>query len=81
MITIAAVLGVLGILVMFFLGVHLHSPALTGRTIYAVYGKPNLPGQVTPVQCMGDEMICSCGVRFIAPQGNLAGKVIELETA
>jgi hypothetical protein len=44
---------------------HRHKLVCTGREIYAVFGKDNLPGGAKPVQSLGDEMKCACGSRFI----------------
>ena len=62
-------------------GQHIHDPRPTGRMIYAVYGKPNLPANATPVESVGPEYVCPCGAHFIKHTARYAEPITELEAS
>lgn len=61
---------------------HDHEMDKTGRRIFAVYGKPNLPDNAMPVESIGDEAYCpGCDRFFIVhdPSFRFAERISELE--
>lgn len=59
-------------LFLFFDGRHVHDPVETGRRIYGVYGKDNLPQGEKPIQSIGREATCNgCPERLIIHDAGL----------